>query len=47
MMLPCFVAAACFGFAGLCTVARREVPVITWSVATICALAAIAMAIPH
>lgn len=46
-MLPCFVAAALFGLAGLCTVARREVPVITWSVATICAIAAIAMAIPH
>lgn len=46
-MLPCFVAAACFGLAGLCTVARHEVPAITWSVATICAIAAIAMAIPH
>lgn len=47
MMLPCFAAAALFALAGLCTVARHEVPAITWSVATICALAAIAMAIPH
>ncbi|MFI6862630.1 hypothetical protein ACIBKZ_22505 [Streptomyces sp. NPDC050421] len=47
MMLPCFIAAALFGLAGLCTVARRETPVITWTAAVICTLAAIAMAIPH
>ncbi|MFE6931770.1 hypothetical protein ACFVDT_07035 [Streptomyces sp. NPDC057699] len=42
-----FLSATCFGFAGLCTIALRKVPVITWTVAFIVTLAAIAAAIPH
>ncbi|MFE4691241.1 hypothetical protein ACFRH6_14425 [Streptomyces sp. NPDC056749] len=42
-----FLASACFGLAGLCTIALRKVPAITWTVAFIAALAAIGAAIPH
>ena len=42
-----FLAAACFGFAGLCTVCLREVPLITGTVAFIVTLAALALAIAH
>lgn len=40
-----FVAAACFGLAGLCTVALRDVPRITGTVALIVTIAALALAI--
>lgn len=42
-----FVSAACFGLAGLCTVALGKVPALTWTAAFIVALAAIGAAIPH
>lgn len=48
MHLPLFfLAAACFGLAGLCTIALRRVPSITWTLALIVACGAIAAAIPH
>lgn len=47
MMLPFCLAAACFGLAGLCTVALHKVPVITGTAALICTLAALAAAIVH
>ncbi|MEE1735954.1 hypothetical protein AB0L80_42890 [Streptomyces sp. NPDC052069] len=42
-----FLAAACFGFAGLCSVCLREVPTITGTVAVIVTLAALGLAILH
>lgn len=42
-----FASAACFGFASLCTVCLRKVPVITGTLAVIITLAALAAAIPH
>ncbi|MGW1546626.1 hypothetical protein [Streptomyces sp. NPDC002346] len=47
MTLPLFVAAACFGLAGLCSVCLREVPRITGTAALICTLAALGVAIVH
>ncbi|MET7787252.1 hypothetical protein ABZS93_11580 [Streptomyces sp900116325] len=44
MMLPLFVAAACFALAGLCSVCLREVPRITGTAALICTLAALGLA---
>lgn len=42
-----FLTAACFGFAGLCTVCLREVPLITGTAAVIVTLAALGLAILH
>ncbi|MGP3752190.1 hypothetical protein [Streptomyces sp. IBSNAI001] len=42
-----FAGAACFGFAGLCTVALRDVPRITGTVAAIVTLAALGLAWLH
>ena len=42
-----FLAAACFAVAALCTVALRDIPRITGTVALIVTLAALAAAIPH
>lgn len=47
IQLPLFVAAACFGLAGLCSVCLREVPRITGTVALVCTLAALYAAIVH
>ncbi|MER6235936.1 hypothetical protein ABT185_07650 [Streptomyces clavifer] len=48
MFLPLFfLASACFGLAGLCTVALGKVPAITWTAALIVALFAAAAAIPR
>ncbi|MFB4424824.1 hypothetical protein C5F59_027560 [Streptomyces sp. QL37] len=45
MLALYFLAATCFGFAGLCTVALREVPRITGTAALIVTLAALGLAI--
>ncbi|MFE2021322.1 hypothetical protein ACFW9O_25070 [Streptomyces sp. NPDC059499] len=46
-MIFLFLAATCFGLAGLCSVALRDVRAVTATLALITALAAIAAAIPH
>lgn len=45
--LAFFAGAALLGLAGLCTVALRDIPRITGTVALIVTLAALAAAIPH
>lgn len=47
MAATLFASAACFAVAALCTVALRDVPRITGTVALIVTLAALAAAIPH
>ncbi len=47
MIAALYLAAACIGLAGLCTVCLRDVPRITGTLALIVTLAALAAAIPH